>query len=99
MAWKEVKEKQMTGWNMPPGCNIRDIPGNSAEDQKAEAAYDAIYELLDPLHIDEGERERVADAFYKMLGAAYHEGYQAGQDDERMAQHTIRANLVRDLTE
>jgi hypothetical protein len=21
----------VTGWNMPPGCNVRDIPGNSPE--------------------------------------------------------------------
>ena len=30
----------MTGWNMPPGVNESDIPGNGPEDVIAEKLYD-----------------------------------------------------------
>jgi hypothetical protein len=32
----------MTGWNLPPGCNVSDLPGNRPED----LARDAFVERL-----------------------------------------------------
>ena len=26
----------MTGWNLPPGCSVRDLPGNSPAEQGEE---------------------------------------------------------------
>lgn len=33
----------MTGWNLPPGVNVNDIPGNRPEDE----AYEVFWEKLD----------------------------------------------------
>ena len=34
----------MTGWNLPPGCNVNDIPGNSREDGILEAIEEGFYD-------------------------------------------------------
>jgi hypothetical protein len=36
----------MTGFNLPPGCSVRDLPGNSPEAERAEAAELALMEKL-----------------------------------------------------
>ena len=36
----------MTGFNLPPGCNVSDLPGNSRADQEAEAAEEWACETL-----------------------------------------------------
>jgi hypothetical protein len=37
----------MTGWNLPPGVNARDIPGNEPEPTLAEIARDLYSALRD----------------------------------------------------
>jgi hypothetical protein len=32
----------MTGWNLPPGCNVSDLPGNRPEDLLAEAVAEGF---------------------------------------------------------
>lgn len=34
----------MTGFNLPPGCNVSDIPGNRPEDIKQELIEDEFFE-------------------------------------------------------
>jgi hypothetical protein len=49
-----------SGWNLPPGCYERDLPGNTPEDE----AFDAF--------LDSEECERLgSDATDEQLSAAY----------------------------
>lgn len=34
----------MTGFNLPPGCNVSDLPGNTPEDVKQEAIEDSFFQ-------------------------------------------------------
>jgi len=36
----------MTGFNLPPGCNVSDIPGNRPEDVEFEAIMQEFYATL-----------------------------------------------------
>ena len=69
----------MTGWNMPPGCNVRDIPGNRPEDEAAEALADRIYDAL--LLPDTRETDEIVDRLMKLCGDVYAEGHAQGQSD------------------
>ena len=40
------KINNMTDFNLPPGCNVSDIPGNRPEDEKAEAIFNTFYSGL-----------------------------------------------------
>lgn len=78
----------MTGWNLPPGCNVRDLPGNSAEEERAEALWDTIADTLTEHGIDcekEGT-EKLIEAIAKIVGDAYGEGYQQGTSDKEEAE-------------
>jgi hypothetical protein len=50
----------MTGYNMPPGCNPSDIPGNDARDPTPEE--DRVYDLLEKLTGNEGQSPKELDA-------------------------------------
>lgn len=67
--------------NLPPGCSVRDIPGNSKEDLEAEAVYDAIYEELAKVKMTDDEANALAEWIYDSLGDAYSKGYQEGMSD------------------
>jgi hypothetical protein len=41
----------MTGWNLPPGVNVNDIPGNRPEDMIEEAFWEALAQKLDEKQI------------------------------------------------
>lgn len=85
----------MTGWNMPPGSNVSDIPGNRPEDQETEAFFDAFYSL------EKKTREALggwphstcsdtyvvtlADWAWNKMGEAYGKGYADGVAYERLA--------------
>ena len=79
----------MTGFNLPPGCSVRDLPGCSAADEAAEAMYDAIYDVLGRAEIDVdnmGERgEKLADDIAKLIESAWADGYARGMADEAEA--------------
>lgn len=82
----------MTGFNLPPGCSVRDLPGNSPADEAAEAVYDKIYEIelrAREAHPELGDAyvEAMAEAFFSMVSEAYGQGYsQARADDEEARQ-------------
>lgn len=48
----------MTGWNMPPGCSVSDIPGNSPEDMASEAFEEFAFERFEKALKLFHERER-----------------------------------------
>ena len=75
----------MTGWNLPPGCNVSDLPGNTREDERNEAIYDRIYAFFDEWGIEEKNesmRDKCAEALFKFIGEVYHEAYGEGMGDE-----------------
>jgi hypothetical protein len=74
----------MTGWNMPPGCNERDIPGNRPEDEEEEAFINSFLDFIATLRTPNNEVEG-AEIFelialwcFDRVGDAYADGYQDG---------------------
>lgn len=63
----------MTSWNMPPGCNVSDIPGNGPEDQTREAVFDEIYTIL--------AQDTMAEKIFQLLTKHWNEGYERGIGD------------------
>ena len=55
----------MSGWNLPPGCSVSDLPGNRPSDARAEAIYDAIYAALENVKLTESQEESVPEALFK----------------------------------
>ena len=84
----------MTGFNLPPGCSVSDIPGNRPEDEREEAFWDALTERC------REDGEATARDLERLLGAPHNyervielardialaEGFAQGRDDERMEQ-------------
>jgi len=66
----------MTGWNMPPGVNENDIPGNRPEDAAWERFIEALGDaVVDPWD-DSTEIRACLEAAYQ---AAYDTGWVEGQ--------------------
>jgi hypothetical protein len=78
------QERDMTGWNMPPGCNVSDIPGNRPEDQAEEAFYEWVFDVIGG-RMSEGDTDKLAEVLFKKMGDAYKQGYDAGKNDTEMA--------------
>jgi hypothetical protein len=101
------EEEQMTSWNMPPGCSVSDIPGNTPADQASEALYDRIYEILDKPgfkeitdHWDEPHVDQLVNDIAKMVGDSWQDGYKNGQADEGMArEHAEDQKLEAELSQ
>jgi len=71
----------MTGWNLPPGCRVSDLPGNEPEDPVAEALGDLLYERL--------PEDRATDELFlkimELIDEARNTAYHDGMADEAMA--------------
>jgi hypothetical protein len=65
----------MTGWNLPPGVSVRDLPGNEPEDPVALAVYDILYEAM-PKQTDllEATFNKVMDCVERARSTAYLDG-------------------------
>lgn len=93
----------MTGFNLPPGCNVSDIPGNRPEDTAEEAFWDALTERCKEAGPHTARNlERLLNAphdYMRVIRLARDlglmEGFAQGRDEERMAQAEADA-LVRD---
>lgn len=66
----------VSGFNLPPGCRVSDIPGNRPEDLIREAQADEIYAIV-PNCTDEQ-----MDKFFAIIDKCYADGYQQGRADE-----------------
>jgi hypothetical protein len=76
----------MTGYNLPPGCNTSDIPGNRPEDAAEEAFWDAFTarceeEGIDMAPIDPDSSTAKLITIARDLGL--NEGFGQGRDDAR----------------
>jgi hypothetical protein len=83
----------MTGWNLPPGVNVSDIPGNRPEDEMEEIFWEALDEDLRKLgKYSEAELDMVGveglltDAIYAAREIAYKVGFDEGRAEEQLAQ-------------
>jgi hypothetical protein len=74
------------GWDLPPGCRISDIPGNSPEDQRMEAWYDTLADILVEAgwNVDDEKGEKALEALAKVVGKSYCDGYAEGASDAAM---------------
>lgn len=79
----------MTGFNLPPGCEVWHIPGNRPEDQDEEAFWDTLFERApdDKLPEEWWEDEGIAE----LVRLARDLGYKKGADDQRLAEDLARA--------
>jgi len=80
----------MTGWNLPPGCNVRDLPGNSEDDE----AFEKMTEELTEMGMDRHEMAIVPKfigAIIDAYRAGYREGYGEGyREGEEMTHEKLR---------
>jgi hypothetical protein len=74
----------MTGFNLPPGCNVSDIPGNRPEDDEIESIMDIIYDQF-PDSLSAIEKESLCLWIVARMGESYDAGYKQGMADEAMA--------------
>jgi hypothetical protein len=78
----------MSGWNLPPGCSLSDIPGNRPEDIAHEKMCDEIETALNPLKpfwSDESV-ETVTKNIIELINKAFEQGYQQSTNDAKEAQ-------------
>ena len=89
----------MTGWNLPPGVNVSDIPGNRPEDEANEVFHEALDERFDkkyPQHkqastamiqlVVDHNMDDVFSLYVEMArDMGYNQGYNDGGMDEAMA--------------
>src|SRR5262245_32026427 len=72
-------EEAPTMSNLPPGCSVRDIPGNRPEDQAAEALAESMYDALDQLDLQlpEPYLDVLVEWAMKLHSDAFAAGYAA----------------------
>jgi hypothetical protein len=73
------------GWDLPPGCSVRDLPGNRPEEQAEEAFFDLVYEQF-PATMSEDDKEKLAAWMWEQVGKAYGDGYQQATADSKQAE-------------
>ena len=78
----------MSGFNLPPGCSVSDLPGNSKADQEAELLADSVYALFESVNVtmSDAALDKVIEWVSKLQSDAFADGYSMGAADERMAQ-------------
>lgn len=85
----------MTGFNLPPGCSVSDLPGNSKAEQEMEAAFDKLYtELIDARLIVDVEtpyHQKLILFIMKKMSDAYTDGYQQAVADKAEFEEVLRA--------
>lgn len=82
----------MAGFNLPPGCNVTDLPGNRPEEQAAEAFWDLAYEQF-PESMPDEDKNKVINWCWEQVGNAYGEGYQQAMSDSALALEMLTADL------
>ena len=74
----------MTGFNLPPGVSVSDLPGNSPAELAAEALSEAIYSQF-PESLSAQECDKLEAWITTLIGKAYSEGYSQGAADNSAA--------------
>lgn len=73
----------MTGFNLPPGVNVNDIPGNRPEDEAEEAFWAAVFEKSpdDKLPEEWWDDEGITELVKLVRDLAYEVGYDEARRD------------------
>lgn len=82
------------GWDLPPGVTTSMLPGNSPEEQAAEALAEKVFEMLEVAGmtgkgIEQSSIDSVVEKISAMLGVAYGDGFKQGQLDAALASEQI----------
>ena len=85
----------MTGFNLPPGCEVHHIPGNRPEDLAEEAWWEKLGELCPDVPEEIWDDERVQKLVESARDLAWTLGYNEGRADEQL----IAAGRESDPTE
>jgi hypothetical protein len=92
----------MTGFNLPPGCNVSDIPGNRPEDLADEEFWEALFQHPDlpSDHLPEEwwEDEGLTKLVKIVRDLAYSRGYGEGAADDALVEAIESGELDADLT-
>lgn len=80
------------GWDLPAGCSMSDLPGNSPAEQEAEAFADKFFDKVEEI-FGKGYHDAVENEFEKLstwiwheIGEAYATGYQQANADRALAE-------------
>ncbi|MBO0705555.1 MAG: hypothetical protein J2P39_09565 [Candidatus Dormibacteraeota bacterium] len=73
----------MTGWNLPPGCNVSDIPGNRPEDEAEELFWDELIDRAAGLDLPEGWYESADHPVAKLVEIVRQMAWKHGFEDGR----------------
>lgn len=82
----------MTGWNLPPGVNVNDLPGNRPEDEADEVFLDKLGEKCPDVPEEMWGEPWFFDAILAARDLAYEFGYTEGQRDEAFA-HEVKTEV------
>ena len=74
----------MTGWNLPPGCNVSDIPGNRPEDEAWENLCQDFYSA-----ITEKEWKKI-EGVTDIIEKAIEYGIEAGKKEQHLIEEENR---------
>lgn len=83
----------MTRYNLPPGCNVSDLPGNSKADAEYEQLWNELHSCFSQeFHAAHGGRligemenglDKIADLILEKERVAFNEGFKTGVAEER----------------
>jgi hypothetical protein len=81
------------GWDLPPGVNVGDLPGNRPEDLEEDAFWTEFDRQREKLGLEVSEEHYDADWFMEAIQIArdigYNRGYTDGLDEARMEQEPV----------
>lgn len=81
----------MTGFNLPPGCSVSDIPGNRPEDMAEEAWWEAFDKACEQQSVEIPQEAYDSDWFAQALVLARDLGYTQGANEQRLDDELARA--------
>ena len=68
----------MTGFNLPPGCNVSDLPGNSPKDEEFEHFVEEISKQKWAKKFKKKHLNVMLEYMENEGGEAYQQGYRSG---------------------
>ena len=88
----------MTGFNLPPGCSVRDLPGNTEADLAAEALGDAAYNWIDQhaalAALSDGEKDDLAVSICRLIDETASAAVARANADNQMAADLASQDVV-----
>ncbi len=72
----------MGGFNLPPGCSVNDLPGNSPEEGRWEAMIENFFDKLDKKYQEIIDTDDVQDIVIKAIQYGIEIGIEQQKDNE-----------------